>query len=273
MMVLSRLGTALRAHAISAVLVWLVLSIGGALLGVPFWLAGPAWLLTSLVALEARLVLEPVALRLRGCRSATPDERLMLGLPSLSVYVQEVDELRVTAGLRSLVATRGAFEFFEPKGLAALAVQAQLAAEPGRLVIGIGTAPMLVLWWVTLGVGRLGLLLMLSAAGVLVWAFGQRFATVAGWTIAAVLLVIAGAELIASGLVALGVGLLSAWAVKLGLDRLLAWEVEQVEARADVAAADLGLGVDLLQALERLRKLGWPVAPRIAQLRAKLEAS
>jgi hypothetical protein len=181
--------------------------------------------------------------------------------------------LRVEAGLRGLVVSRGALEVWQPHCLQALAFQARAAAEPGWLFVGTGAAPLWGVAWASVFVSRLGLLLALSAGSALVapfWIWSDGFTRVAGRAFGIVLVTILGCLLIASGVTVWGVGLLTGWALAEALRRLLAWEADRVAMRADRAVVRAGLGAPLLEALEVLRGMGAPVAPRVAALKAAL---
>jgi hypothetical protein len=211
-------------------------------------------------------------LRLRGLRRATAEEQLLIG-SARPVFVREDDALQLTAGLRTLVVSRGALEVWEPHCLQALVVQAEAAAEPGRTLVALGTAPILGFGWASAAVTRLGTLLAASAGSALVvplWVWGDGFIRVAGRVFGVVLVTMLGCELIASGLSVWGVGLLVGWALARALQRLLAWETLRVELAADGVAVDAGYAAGLLEALETRRGLGEPIAPRVSALKAAL---
>jgi hypothetical protein len=225
----------------------------------------------ALGGLEACYLFESAWLRVRGLRPATPEEQLLVGC-SWPVYVQEDDALRLTAGLRTLVVSRGALEVWEPHCLQALAVQAEAAAEPGRILVTAGAWPILVAGRASAAVMRLGDLLAVTAASSLVvpLIWGDGFVRFAGPVFGVMLLTILGCLMIASGLTAWGVGLLTGWLLARSLEKLLAWETGRVELEADRLAVELGYGPALLEALEMRRGLGEPIAPRVAALRAVL---
>lgn len=271
-MFMSLVVTGLGLHARSALLALVLVTFGGLLAGLPIWLPGLTWTVLALGGLELWYLLEPAGLRLRGVRPATDEERVLVG-SARAVYVREDDGLTLTAGLRSLVVSRGALEVWEPHCLQALAVQAEAAAEPGRFLVTLGAAPILGLGWAGAAVTRAGDLLAAAAASALVvplWVWGAGFVRVTGPVFGAMLVTILGCLLIASGMSALGVGLLTGWAVALGLRRLLAWETARVENMADRLTVASGYGPALLEALETRRGLGEPIAPRISALKAAL---
>jgi hypothetical protein len=272
-MIVGLVWAGLRAHPLSSAFVVVCLVAWAALSGVPPWAPLLGWVVLNLVIVEMWFVIEPVWLRLRRCRPATADERARLGSPKFAAYVVEEDALRIEPGLKSLIVSRGAMEVLDNVCLAALAVQAQAASEPGRVLILVGAGPILALGLVTRAIGRVGLLLAVSAGAALVvppWAWGESFARVAGRVLGAVLLVILAFELLASGLVTLGLGLLTAWALVPCLQWLLGWEARRLEVHADAVAARAGVGWQLLEALENLRSLGQPVATRMERLQQAL---
>jgi hypothetical protein len=258
----------LRSHPRSAVFTLVTISLGGLLAGLPIWLPALVWAVLALGGLETWFVFESAWLRVRGLRPATTEEQVLIG-SSRAVYVKEDDSLQLTAGLRTLIVSRGALEVWEPSCLQALAVQAEAAAEPGRVIVTLGAAPILGLGRAGAAVTRLGDLLAVSAASAL-WVFGDGFVRVAGPVFGVMLVTILGCLMIASGLAAWGLGLLTGWALARGLEKLLDWETTRVELAADRVTVDLGFGPALLEALEMRRGLGEPIAPRISALRAAL---
>jgi hypothetical protein len=262
----------LKSHAWSATLTLCTLTVGGLMAGLPMWLPGLAWAVLALGGVEACYVLEWAWLRVRGLRPATTEEQVIIGA-SWPVYVKEDDALQVTAGLRTLVVSRGALEVWEPHCLQALALQAEAAAEPGRILVRLGAAPVLGFGRAGAAVTRLGDLLAASTASALVvplWVGGEGFLRVAGPVFGVMLVTILGCLMIASGLTAWGVGLLTGWALARAIEHLLACETARVDQAADRLIVELGYGPALLEALEMRRGLGEPIAPRISALRAAL---
>src|SRR5919199_99458 len=118
--------------------------------------------------------------------------------------------------------------------LAGLAAQAQAAVEPGALLVGLGTWPIMALEAVDGALARMGLLFTVAAGSALVipaWAWGERFTRGVGRLVGALFVAIVGLELVGGGLVVWGVGLLTAWAPGPGVRILLTWETPRLALR------------------------------------------
>jgi len=254
---------ALRRRPFS-VLCTIVLGIAWAsLLRVPAPAALLAWVLTSLLALEVWLVLEPTILERQGCRTPTPREleRFAEWMRRSKISVRILDDPApwVGGGFRTVVVTSGALEQLSDSGLYGLLGQAAMLQRGPilvrEIVVWIGNAPLLAAWCASRWVAQLGRLLavVIGSALLLPLFLGMRtFVDGLGRVLGAILVGLLGAMLISSGQPALGLGLWLAWAAVPGLRALLAWESRAAETDADRAAISAGLAWQLLDGLESL---------------------
>jgi hypothetical protein len=254
---------ALRRYPFSVACSALLLTLSASLVDASVPLALLLWSLASLLSLATWHALEPFVLERLGCRrpSHLERERLEPAIGSVRVEVLVLDAAQpwLGRGVGSLVVSRSLLDLLEDRALAGLLTQARqevrAASRPGELVVWLGNLPLLGAWCLSRCLVQLGRLLAVVVGATLVlplvvWPDG--FTRWAGVLFGAAIVGLLGSALLSSGLSAAGLGLLLAWALVPALQRLLNWEARRAETAADDATLELGLGWELLEALEIL---------------------
>jgi len=299
-MTLALMAAALRRRPFTLVSTALLLVAAASLVGAPAPLALAAWFAASIVALELWHTVESAVLWRIGCCTPTPAEsariEAALGCLHLEVLVLDSPQLRLGRGLRHLVVTRAALEVLDDSALVGVlhqaAAHAHRGAFAGRVVVWLGSLPILSAWAASNGLALLGRLLAVTVGSALViplWLWPLGFVRWAGLAFGAIIVGLVGSALLSSGLAAAGAGLLVAWAIVPGLRAVLAWEARRTERAADQATIAAGRGWDLLQGLETfaeaepmsaasgllgvLAPAGAPYAVRAERIRRALSAT
>jgi hypothetical protein len=254
---------AVRRHPLSTMLTAILVALFARLLGMPVPAVLAAWMTLSLCGITIWHALEPVTLRLLGCRSPSwlERERLdrALGSTRLEVVILDAAEPWLGHGVRSLVVSRALLDLLEDRAVEGLLTQAAQEVRSARLaaelMVWLGNLPLVAGRVVAGWLVQLGRLLALVVGSslvvpILIWPTG--FIRWAGRLFGAIGVVLVGSALVSNGLAATGLGLLLGWPLGRGQRALLAWESRRAEHLADQATIDAGLGWQLLEALETL---------------------
>jgi hypothetical protein len=212
-----------------------------------------------------------------GCRTLSARERetLKTALEGLGDEPRIVDQAEpwVVRGLRTTVIGSGLIDLLDDRSLRSVLVQASLldrSAVAAELVVWLAILPLKAAWHVNGWIGQLGRLLAVVVGTTLVvpmviWRTG--YARWAGRLFAAMLGGMLSTLMLTSGMTLLAALLMTSWVIVPAMRAVLAWEWRRVERRADEAVMRMGLGWELVGALEELLWLEpQPVPPGLVDL-------
>jgi len=255
---------ALRRHPFSLAFTFLLVIASASLLHVFVAFALAIWAAAGLVGFELWYALEPfVFRRIASLRSPSHSELELLdgvlARRDLQPLISDKPDLALGRGIRCLVVTRDVLEVFDERALIGLLNQASAPVHcanlAGQLLVWTGTLPVLIAWYASRWLIRLGQLLGLVIGESLVlplvfWPSG--FVRWSGRVFGSAIVGLLGSMLLSRGFAAAGLGLLVAWAVVPCVRALLTWESSRIERAADQATIDAGFGSQLLEALDFL---------------------
>jgi hypothetical protein len=278
-MTLSLTLAAIRRHAVSVLLTFLILLLTTALIGAPAILAISIWVGVAALSYELWYALEPTILtRIARYREPTHAERQRLdsalGGAPLRLLVADTTDLVAIRGLRCLVLSRDLLDVFEDRALSGLlnqtAAPIRSANLAGFALVWLGNLPLLVAWWADCLAAQLGRLLAVVVGTSLVLPlilFRDVFLCWTGRLFAAMLVSLIGGVLVSGGHAAAGLGILSAWLIVPLVQAILAWESRRAEAAADKTTIAAGYGLQLLEAVDFLALAEpLPVADKLLSL-------
>jgi len=270
-----------RRRSASLGLSLLALAGASAIAGWPVWVPLIGWLFGSLVLVSVWWLLERPILKLWGYRAPTVEEaaRLQPGLDAIQavlaiptrphLVIDECATVAVSAGLRTLIVSRGALEVLEDPQLAGLLAHEfghlEACEAPADALVWLASTPVVLAWWAAEMLSKAAGVVAFGVAAALVlplflWpAWFTRIVrvglSIVMITIASLLLMATGLETGERGLVAWGLGVMAAPALVPLTKLVLAWEHRSGERRADLRAVEAELGRQLLEALRIVQEV------------------